>query len=77
MQITEEEKKLIDGLHIGTENEVVKNPYSGNSMKLCPEAVAIYDLIKGAEMLRDYSTVEVGLGIFGRNWPDAYMVLLD
>jgi len=77
MQITEEEKKLIDGLQVGTESEVVKNPYSGDSIELCPEAVALYDLVKGAEMLGDYRTVEAGLGIFGRNWPDAYMVLLD
>ncbi|HBC87087.1 MAG TPA: hypothetical protein DCZ94_09050 [Lentisphaeria bacterium] len=77
MQVMEEEKNLIGGLMIGTENEVVTNPYSGKSVELCPEAVALYDLIKGAEMIGDYENVETGLAIFSRNWPDAYMVLLD
>ena len=77
MQVTEEEKNLIEGLQVGTENEAVKNPYSGESVELCPEAVAIYDLTKGAEMLGDYATVEACLGIFLRNWPSEYMVLLD
>ena len=77
MEVTEDEKKLIAGLQVGRENEVVENPYSGESVELCPEAVAIYDLTKGAEMLADYATVEVCLGIFLRNWPGEYMVLLD
>ena len=77
LKLTEDEKTLIDELEIGSENEVVKNPFSGESMELCPEAVALYDLIKGAEMLGDYANVETGLAIFSRNWPDAYIVLLD
>ncbi|MCX6984218.1 MAG: hypothetical protein NT118_05620 [Lentisphaerae bacterium] len=77
LKLTEDEKKLIDGLQVGKENEIVKNPYSGESVELCPEGVAIYDLTKGAEMLADYATVEVCLGIFLRNWPREYMVLLD
>lgn len=77
LKLTEDERKLIAELQVGRENEVVKNPYSGESVELCPEAVAIYDLIKGAEMLADYITVETGLGIFLRNWPREYMVLLD
>jgi len=55
----------------------VKNPYSGQSCKLCPEAVALYDLIKGAETLEDYKTVEDGLGLFRRYWAKEYMILLD
>ena len=77
MLVTEEEKKLIEELQVGKESEVVKNPYSGESVELCPEAVALYDLTKGAEMLGDYATVEACLGIFLRNWPREYMVLLD
>lgn len=72
-----EEQRLFDGLQIGTENEVVKNPFSGESIELCPEAVALYDLIKGAEMIADYANVETWLAIFSRNWPEAYMILLD
>ncbi len=73
----EEEQKLFNELVIGKEKEMVKNPFSGESVELCPEALALYDLIKGAEMVADYENVETGLAIFSRNWPDAYMVLLD
>ncbi len=72
-----EEQKLFDGLTIGTKPETVKNPFSGESIELCPAAVALYDLIKGAEMIGDYRNVETGLAIFGRNWPEEYMILLD
>ena len=71
LKLTVDEKNLIDELQIGVENEVVTNPYSGESMELCPEAVALYDLIKGAEMVADYANVETGLAIFLRNWPEA------
>ena len=77
MELTAEEQMIMDSISIGAENEVVRNPYSGASVELCPEAVALYDLIKGSELLCDYKTVETGLEMFSRNWPDAYMVLLD
>ena len=34
----------------------VANPFSGEKVTLQPEAVAVYDTIKGAEMLGDYKT---------------------
>ena len=39
----------------------VANPFSGEKVTLQPEAVAVYDTIKGAEMLGDYKTVEKGI----------------
>ena len=77
MKLNSREKKLMDDLAIGTDKETVKNPYSGESVELEPEAVALYDAIKGAEMLGDHQTVRLGQGIFIKNWADAYMVLLD
>ncbi len=74
---TEAERKLMGGLMIGVGNEIVRNPFSGEVIKLCPEAVALHDLIKGAEITGDYTNVETGLAIFSRNWPDEYMILLD
>ncbi len=62
---------------VGTESEVVRNPFSGESITLTPEAVAVYDTIMGAEMLRDYKTVRKGLDWFRRHFPAEYMVLLD
>lgn len=73
----EKEKKLISELDIGTRSETVKNPFSEEIAVLCPEAVALYDFIKGAELLEDDDGLRTGLDIFRNNWPDAYMKLLD
>lgn len=57
--------------------ETVINPFSGESCELEPEAVAVYDLTKGAEMLEDYATVRACLDYFRQRWPKEYMILLD
>ena len=77
VRLTDEERNEIRDLVVFDKPETVANPFTGESVELCPEAVAVYDWIKGAEMLCDYSSVEIGLGIFMRNWPEAYMALLD
>ena len=64
-------------LEVGDEPEVVTNPFSGQSTTLEPEAVALYDLIKGAEYIGDFKTVRAGLTLFSKNWPKEYMILLD
>ena len=75
------EKKTLaapfDGLYIGSESEVISNPYSGESVLLDPLAVAVYDTIKGAEATENYSMVRKGLEWFRKNYPEEYMVLLD
>ena len=55
----------------------VANPYSGEKVMLEPIAVAVYDAIKGAEMLNYYETVEAGIDWFKEHYPKEYMVLLD
>ena len=40
--------------------EDVKNPYSGESCQLPRYAVAVYDVIKGAELLEDGKTMQKG-----------------
>ena len=75
------EKKTLaapfDGLFIGSEPEVISNPYSGESVLLDPLAVAVYDTIKGAEVIEDYSRVRKGLEWFQKHYPAEFMVLLD
>jgi hypothetical protein len=44
---------------------------------LTPEAVAVYDVIKGAEMFGDYKSVRKGLDWFSQNFPKEYFILLD
>ena len=69
---------LFPGIAIyDTENVVVKNVYSGESIELTPEEVAVYDYLKGCEMVRDLKGLRKGLDWFIDNNAEAYMVLLD
>jgi hypothetical protein len=60
-----------------TEPVRVSNPFSGEAVVLPPDAVAVYDTIRGSEMIGDYKTVRKGLDWFRRHFPAEYMVLLD
>ena len=55
----------------------VANPFSGEKVTLEPIAVAVYDCIKGAEMLEDFDMMQKGMDWFAEHYPDEYMVLLD
>ena len=55
----------------------VANPYSGEKVMLEPIAVAVYDCIKGAEMMENSEIVEKGLEWFAKHYPDEYTRLLD
>lgn len=55
----------------------VTNPFSGESYTLTPEEVAVYDYLKGCELMQDYKGLRQGLDWFMTNNPEAYMVLLD
>ena len=62
---------------IDTKPVEVANPFSGQKVMLEPIAVAVYDCIKGAEMLEDFDIVEKGIEWFQKHYPKEYMVLLD
>lgn len=62
---------------IGEEPEVIQNPYSKEKITLTPEEVAVYDVIKGAEMLGLHDKVRIGIDWFIKNNVKAYMTLLD
>jgi len=55
----------------------VANPYSGDKVMLEPDAVAVLDVIKGAEQLGNYTIMQQGLNWFMKYFPSEYMVLLD
>ena len=57
--------------------EEVVNPYSGEKCELPRYAVAVYDVIKGAEVLGDYVTMRKGLDWFQKYFTDEYYTLLD
>lgn len=55
----------------------VENPFSGESTMLTPDEVAVYDYLKGCELMGDYVGVRKGLDWFRKNNCEAYMILLD
>ena len=63
----------------------VTNKFSGEKVILQPTAIAVYDCIKGAEMLANendgddpkWETVRKGITWFQEHYPKEYMVLLD
>lgn len=71
-------KEIFPGIMILDQEPVeVQNPFSGETATLSPEEVAVYDYIKGCELVGDYGGVRKGLDWFSRQNPEAYMVLLD
>ena len=58
-------------------SEEIKNPFTGEKVMLPPDAVAVYDTIKGAELIGNYSHLRKGIAWFQKHEPDAYMKLLD
>jgi hypothetical protein len=68
---------IFAGIAIGNEPENVANPFSGDTVLLQPDAVAVYDVIKGAEVVGEYAAVRAGLDWFRKYFPEEYMMLLD
>lgn len=68
-----------------TEPKVVKNLFSGAECELTPEALAMYDFIKGSEVLiaSGMNSQELiknfneALICFRETWPEEYFILLD
>jgi hypothetical protein len=60
-----------------SENVTVANPFSGEYYELTPEEIAVYDYLKGCEMIGDYTGLRKGLEWFMENNSEAYMTLLD
>ena len=62
---------------VGDKAETIANPYTGQSCELPPDAVATYDVIKGAEMMGMHKAVRKGLDWFIKHYTKEYMILLD
>ena len=75
--MTDRTKNLPKGLAIGTTEQTVTNPFSGESVVLQPDAIAVYDFIKGAEVLGHSDDLREGIDWFMQHEPEAYMTLLD
>ena len=66
--------------------EYLSNPFGGEKIEVQPDAVAVYDSIKGAEYLAQgiedgghklWVQVRQGLDWFRKYYPKEYMELLD
>ena len=55
----------------------VPNRFSGEKASLPWFAVAVYDMIKGAEVTEEYDLMQKGLSWFSKHFPNEYMTLLD
>ncbi len=62
---------------VDDEPEEVRNQFSGASIVLDPQEIAIYDVIMGANMTKNYDLVRKGSDWFRKHNPKAYMVLID
>jgi len=72
------DRTMPKGLQIlDSEPTEVKNPYTGEAVTLEPDAMAVYDMIKGSEAMNLHQYVREGLDWFRKHEPKAYMVLLD
>jgi len=77
MEKTKRIKMPFDCVIMDKESKEIANPYTGQKALLTPEAIAVYDTIKGAEMMGQYETMEKGIAWFQANYPKEYFVLLD
>ena len=70
--------KTFPGIQIyDLEPVLVENPFTGESCILTPEEVAVYDYLKGCELMGDYEGLRKGIDWFIDNNAEAYMTLLD
>jgi len=71
-------KDIFPGIMIlDSEPVLVENPFSGESIMLSPDEVAVYDYLKGCELIGDYKGLRKGIDWFIDNNTQAYMTLLD
>jgi len=71
-------KQLFPGIMIlDTEPVMVENFFSGETCVLTPDEVAVYDYLKGCELMGDYKMLQKALDWFRENNAEAYMTLLD
>ena len=59
------------------EEVTIKNRFSGQATTMPAFAVAVYDVIIGAEMMGQWDLVRQGLDWFKRYFAEQYMVVLD
>jgi len=75
--MTDTKRKLPFDCVVLEHPEEITNKFSGEKVMLPPDAVAVYDTIKGAEIIGNADHLRKGLDWFIDNEPEAYTKLLD
>ena len=77
--MTKKRKLPFECIVCDEESQEVKNPFSGESVTIPPDAVAVYDVIMGEQFVKntDWTRVRKGIDWFIKHEPEAYGVLLD
>jgi hypothetical protein len=78
--LTTAEQKLIDDLAWDRNSKKlisISNPYSGQSCELDEQGVALYDFVKGCEVLGLNQKFSLGISLFAKLYPSQYYTLLD
>jgi hypothetical protein len=77
--MTKKRKLPFECIVCDEEPQKVKNPFSGESVTIPPDAVAVYDVIMGEQFVKntDWTRVRKGIDWFIKHEPEAYGVLLD
>ena len=71
-------KGLEDLVILDKENQLIRNPLSGETCMLTPQATAVYDFIKGSEIRGMQVRLRgVALQWFIKHYPKEYFILLD
>ena len=73
----EQALEMFPDLVIFDKKEIIENRFTGVSIELEPEAVAMYDLTMGAEQFGMYKIVRKCLDWFKEHYAEEYMILLD
>lgn len=89
MKITPEERKVLGEFNIYPDGGTVQNPFSKEEVYLSAEALSVYDIIIGANVLLEkgfknkadydetYEIFYAAKTVFLANWPKEYMQLID
>ena len=81
--LSKTEQTLLEELEVKQHPTIVYNSFSGESVMLQPKAVALYDYIKGYELLihrgvtKNIRQFDMAKELFMKLWPNSYTRLLD
>jgi len=71
------QQRIFDKLDLSSGEATVQNPFTGVKVELDAQGVALYDFIKGCEIVGNYKDFDQARYLFAKLYPDAYTKLID